>query len=589
MKKKSFLLATLLTGCVKYNGRSSSNYSEDEDEIAIALSSSKLAIDVGETASLSANVDKPSEITWTIENNTIASLENNSGTVVTFNALAVGTTTITATAVSGTAKDSASCELTVLDPGSARPFSLSLSHSALTVTEGEKTKLEATVDVSTTVYWSISDDSLATLSSPTGSSIDITTLKPGIAVITASATYEGFSLSKTCQLTITRKSTPGGDDPTIPIIGEEVTTYLVIGENGRYNGEAGKDIASLYLEYTVEFVAKVGEPLPTATEITSTVEGSTFKYWQCYEGNGALTQYTTVPNARGKILYAYYSGGSGSVTPTPTPEPDPIGSITLYFAGIESWTDETTVNLGIKQGESINFKEATKQTDKTYKATLDVTTAIASVNAYLKQGDKYFHPTTGTKDYNDMNSVINTGSVAVEVGKSYTISFVDWHYNNEAWTHAWFNYTFTEGTPSQVPDTPDDPDDPVVTDDTITVYFAGVDGWSIKEVHIAFDEGWDKSLATVSTSPNGQYVNSVKAESASKLNLYFVQEENGITKYRHPTDGGDNTDTNYSTIDLGGVTLTAGKSYVVTWTDWANHIGANWEDAWFTYTFAEIN
>ena len=70
--------------------------------------------------------------------------------------------------------------------------------------------------------------------------------------------------------------------------------------------------------------------------------------------------------------------------------------------------------------------------------------------------------------------------------------------------------------------------------------------------------------------------------------MYFIEYEDNTIKYRHPSYG-DDTDTNYSTINLGGLTLEQGHSYVITWTGWNNHKGDNWVDAWFTYTFAELN
>lgn len=103
-------------------------------------------------------------------------------------------------------------------------------------------------------------------------------------------------------------TTPSDDTPTF---GEEVTTYLVLGEYGRYRGNEGIDVPDKFLENTIEYVAKIGDPLPKADEVTTTVSGSSFLCWQAYEGDIEPKSYDVVPAVRGKILYARFSGGDG--------------------------------------------------------------------------------------------------------------------------------------------------------------------------------------------------------------------------------------------------------------------------------------
>lgn len=503
MKRKSLifaalpLLAMLLTGCVKYNGRSSSNPSRQE--MSFALDKSTLSLVEGTTGTISATLDKDAEVNWTIKDDNIATIDVTKGTKVTVSALIPGETTVTATSV-----------------------------------------------------------------------------------------FDGTTYSKSCEITVTRKGEgggggggQGGGGETQPVEGETVITYLVIGENGRYKGEKGTDIPSLFLEYTVEFTAKVGDPLPTEDDVTSVVEGSKFKGWQSYEGNGALTQHTVVPNARGKILYASFGGGQGGVPVEPDPEV-PSGSVTLYFAGIASWTDATDVHLGING----NFITATKQSDSNYKAVVPVTGQIETVNAYLSQGGtKYFHPSSGVIDNDKMYSTIKTGDVKVEFDGEYTITWNDWHYNSEDWNDAWFHYTFTEGKPSTEP-APTPTPTPTENDVTLYLSFGSETFNNVSRVGMAINGVWKDAVANTTSEGKYKQVFTV-AGAVTSVNLYFT--ENNNSQFRHPTPGSEDwTALEYSTIETGEVQIEAGHSYVVTWTGWDYHYD-NWEHAWFTYTFTKIS
>lgn len=130
----------------------------------------------------------------------------------------------------------------------------------------------------------------------------------------------------------------GGDNtPVTPVVPTgEVTTYLVLGEQGRYRGNKGTDVDSLFLENTITFKANVGTNLPGSDEISSTA-GSNFICWQAYEGDGSTKQYNSVPAIDGKILYAKFSGGNGSGGggggSTPTPDDGmPKSGFGFYFS-----------------------------------------------------------------------------------------------------------------------------------------------------------------------------------------------------------------------------------------------------------------
>lgn len=120
------------------------------------------------------------------------------------------------------------------------------------------------------------------------------------------------------------------DTPNVPT--GQVTTYLVLGEYGLYQGEKGSDVESLFLENTITLTATVGNDLPGKDDVTST-SNSTFKYWQAYEGGGAPVVYSSVPAEDGKILYAVFEDGDGSSSVTPAPDDGlPKSGYGLYFA-----------------------------------------------------------------------------------------------------------------------------------------------------------------------------------------------------------------------------------------------------------------
>ena len=133
--------------------------------------------------------------------------------------------------------------------------------------------------------------------------------------------------------------------------GEEVTTYLVIGQYGLFNNKPGESIASKFLDYAIEYKAASGSALPTGTEVTSRVSGSRFVSWQSYEGNGATKEYTIVPATSGTILYAKFSGGDGinpdqeeggGDIPTPPPTETGYGIRYSYLAPIPDAEEQRT-------------------------------------------------------------------------------------------------------------------------------------------------------------------------------------------------------------------------------------------------------
>lgn len=582
MKKLSYLLlgaalfALGLSGCVKYNGRESSNPTPFSIKIP-----SKLDLAEGQVATVNATTTKKvDKVNWTVTDLDIIGIDSEIGAQLVVHGIKEGTTTIEA-ATSYKGQDyKSTCNVTV------SKGLITLDKYSLSMKIGDTDTLTATADPGAEIKWESDDSTVATVSAQTGSSITVKAEGQGSTNVTAFISYNGQKHSAKCLVSVARPQQPD-DDPSDPIIDEEVTTYLVIGENGRYKGQPGKDIASLYLENTVEFIAKVGEDLPTKEDVTSTVNGSEFKYWQAYNGGGALTQYDKVPNARGKILYACFGGGEGSVTPEPDPEV-PTGNITLYFAFGVEWTSpaDEKVYMGTNNSPE-TFTTATKQADGSYKATVPFKGTVTLVNAYINQGGdegKYFHPTTGNVDYNKMNSAIKLGDVTVVDGGTYTITMTGWHYgmpDGGEWTDGWFNYTFKEGTPD--PYTPPEPPDP---SQIVTLEFVfGIVWEGDVTVNLAINDSW-----TVATKQSNKYVAEIALSgTATSINCYLNQSNSssGGTNYFHPYNGSyDKMDSN---INMGIVSVTAGNTYVITFTQWHDSTHWEWEEnnqhGWFDYTF----
>lgn len=135
-----------------------------------------------------------------------------------------------------------------------------------------------------------------------------------------------------------------------------VTTYLVLTQVGLYEGAKGEDVAEKFLENTITYEAEAGSALPGSDKITAT-SGATFDGWVAYEGTGALTKYTTVPNENGKVLYAYFTGGDG--TPIP-PEPE-VTTHTIHvpamFSNYYVWNGDS--KMADWPGKALTNEDAT--------------------------------------------------------------------------------------------------------------------------------------------------------------------------------------------------------------------------------------
>ena len=125
---------------------------------------------------------------------------------------------------------------------------------------------------------------------------------------------------------------------------------------------------------------------------------------------------------------------------------------------------------------------------------------------------------------------------------------------------------------------------------TVTIYVAGLGGWENQpNVHVALNNSnWATPAATVSEADRaiGQYKIEIELPNElTSVNMYMDENNN---KWYHPyNEATFSWNTDDSVIERGSVQLVAGNSYVITFVDWAQHY-ENWQHAWFSYTFAQV-
>lgn len=102
-------------------------------------------------------------------------------------------------------------------------------------------------------------------------------------------------------------SDSGGVLPPAPT--GNVNLYLVLGPNGKYDGAAGVDVPSMFLENTKSLTMAIGADLSDVSKkVTSEIDGSSFSHWINRE---TTEQVTTVPT-EDSVLVAVFTGGDGS-------------------------------------------------------------------------------------------------------------------------------------------------------------------------------------------------------------------------------------------------------------------------------------
>ena len=175
-------------------------------ETEVQLSATKLDIDLetSTTATLIATAPNGIDITWSIADSTVASLNKTTtqtGEAVTVTPLKTGETTITASATIDAQLVQATCSLKVYTPIHVTSVSLDKSEASLKV--GNTLKLNATVNPSDatnkSVTWSSSDTNIATVDADG----KVTAKKAGKVTITV--TSNDGNKSATCALTVEAK------------------------------------------------------------------------------------------------------------------------------------------------------------------------------------------------------------------------------------------------------------------------------------------------------------------------------------------------------------------------------------------------
>lgn len=169
---------------------------------SVSISTTSIEIDIGETTTISANSSDNSDITWSIDDSSIASFSKNpssSGESITITGLSNGTTTITASATIDNVTYSKTCSITVNIPiVSVTGISLDIDSASLEV--GSTLQLHATVLPSNAtnqnVTWTSSRNTYATV---TQDGL-VTAIKTGRTVTITARTEDG-GYTATCSIT----------------------------------------------------------------------------------------------------------------------------------------------------------------------------------------------------------------------------------------------------------------------------------------------------------------------------------------------------------------------------------------------------
>ena len=260
MKKKLFIIpllfASLLTGCVKYNGRPPVDNDVDTDITEITCTPASLVFNKGDekksaTATVVGNGEYNEEITLKSNDKNIATVsteKTTSGTAFYVVPVAVGNTTIKLTSV-GNKNITYDLKVEVNDKEATIPVEeVKLNKETLElVVDGFET-LTANVLPETatdkTVVWASSDDEVATVDQ-TGK---VTAMKVGTAYITCTSN-EGHKVGL-CQVTVKE------DEALIP------NTYYLVGSMTEWKPKASYKMTvnpSNANEYMITWLGSIGD------------------------------------------------------------------------------------------------------------------------------------------------------------------------------------------------------------------------------------------------------------------------------------------------------------------------------------------
>lgn len=137
----------------------------------------------------------------------------------------------------------------------------------------------------------------------------------------------------------TSESQPNTSESDPSQVETSVTSYLVLGEGGLYNGEPGETISNLYLENTVRFEAEPGTKLPDSTAITHS-NGLYFHRWVRIDGHGHETRVNVVPESDNNVYYAVFGTEQAGV------------EMRVYLKAPEGWT-KANIYIWTKTGSAM--------------------------------------------------------------------------------------------------------------------------------------------------------------------------------------------------------------------------------------------
>ena len=176
---------------------------------SISLDKTSETINTGNTLTLIATIapeDADYKLaSWTISDETLATIKDNGDGTATITAINPGIVTATATTTDGT-NLVASCEITITQLAT----SIALNKVSAELLTNETITLVATVSPDNTsnktVVWSISDETLATIEDNGDGTATITAINPGVVTVTAMTT-DGTNLAVSCEITISQLAT----------------------------------------------------------------------------------------------------------------------------------------------------------------------------------------------------------------------------------------------------------------------------------------------------------------------------------------------------------------------------------------------
>ena len=171
-------------------------------------------------------------VTWSISDETLATIKTNENGSVSVSAINPGVVTVTATTVDGS-NLSASCEITITKLAE----SIALDKEKISMVTGHEETLVATVLPDNTsnksVTWTLSDTTLATLKDNGDGTASITAINPGVINVTVTTT-DGTELFASCEITIIQLATSISLDKETISIEEgksEILTATVMPDN----------------------------------------------------------------------------------------------------------------------------------------------------------------------------------------------------------------------------------------------------------------------------------------------------------------------------------------------------------------------